>query len=316
MNGIAELLGGQPVKALLIASTGGHLAQLFRFSANWNLSDESLWVTFESPQSLSLLAGKRVQYVPYVPPRGLKEAFDARRAIKNILRTEKFDAAISTGAAIAVSGLPDAAKSGVPSFYIESVSRVHGPSLSGRILARVPGIRTYTQHSHWSSRRWVEHPSVLDQFLRVERDTLVDRPRLFVTLGTIKPYRFDSIIDGVLRSGLADSSTVWQVGVTGRKDLPGVVHDQMSAGEFMAAAQSSDVVVTHAGVGSVITLLEAGIHPVVVPRLKRRGEHVDDHQLQIAGLLERSGVATVRDAEALERENFRSASRYSTRGLS
>lgn len=48
--------------------------------------------------------------------------------------------------------------------------------------------------------------------------------------------------------------------------------------ELSRLVGSARVVVTHAGVGSVLLALEHGHRPIVVPRLKRFGEAVDDHQ--------------------------------------
>ena len=44
----------------------------------------------------------------------------------------------------------------------------------------------------------------------------------------------------------------------------------------------ADAVVSHAGVGSIMLALAAGKRPVAAPRLYRFGEHVDDHQVEIA----------------------------------
>ena len=70
--------------------------------------------------------------------------------------------------------------------------------------------------------------------------------------------------------------------------------------EMRELMRSATAVVSHAGVGTILTALSVGQTPVVVPRLRRYGEHVDDHQLQIARELERSGhvVASV-DGEDL-----------------
>lgn len=46
--------------------------------------------------------------------------------------------------------------------------------------------------------------------------------------------------------------------------------------------KNASAVVCHAGVGTIMTTLHEGVMPVVVPRLRRYNEHVDDHQLQIA----------------------------------
>ena len=49
--------------------------------------------------------------------------------------------------------------------------------------------------------------------------------------------------------------------------------------------READVVVAHAGVGTALAALEVGKCPVLVPRRLAHGEHVDDHQVQIASEL-------------------------------
>ena len=44
-------------KLLLCASTGGHLWQLDRIARAFDVSDDSLWVTFDTDQTRSLLEG-------------------------------------------------------------------------------------------------------------------------------------------------------------------------------------------------------------------------------------------------------------------
>jgi UDP-N-acetylglucosamine transferase subunit ALG13 len=64
-------------------------------------------------------------------------------------------------------------------------------------------------------------------------------------------------------------------------------------GELNALIASARVVVTHAGAGSVITALSAGRRPIVVPRLRRYGEAVDDHQVEFGRSLAAAGLATM-----------------------
>jgi UDP-N-acetylglucosamine transferase subunit ALG13 len=74
----------------------------------------------------------------------------------------------------------------------------------------------------------------------------------------------------------------------------------MSFPEMLAHFERADAVVMHAGVGSVLCATNAGHVPVVVPRLKRYGEHVDDHQVQLVRALEQDGrVIVVEDVGAL-----------------
>jgi UDP-N-acetylglucosamine transferase subunit ALG13 len=57
--------------------------------------------------------------------------------------------------------------------------------------------------------------------------------------------------------------------------------------------QAADGIVCHAGVGTIMTALSLGTTPVVVPRLERYREHVDDHQLQIAAAFSERGLIEV-----------------------
>ena len=49
----------------------------------------------------------------------------------------------------------------------------------------------------------------------------------------------------------------------------------------------------HAGVGSILTAIEHGKPVIAVPRRKKYGEHIDDHQLEITRELEKEGKITV-----------------------
>jgi len=65
---------------------------------------------------------------------------------------------------------------------------------------------------------------------------------------------------------------------------------------------SADAVVTHAGVGSILSALRAGHTPVVVPRREHLGEHVDDHQVELVRALAGEGrVEPVWDVAELPR---------------
>lgn len=56
--------------------------------------------------------------------------------------------------------------------------------------------------------------------------------------------------------------------------------------EILAHMREARAVVTHAGVGSILCAREAGHVPIVVPRRAELGEHVDDHQAELAHTLE------------------------------
>lgn len=77
-------------------------------------------------------------------------------------------------------------------------------------------------------------------------------------------------------------------------------------GAMVELIEKADVVVSHAGVGSIICAMRAGHVPIVFPRYKRHSETVDDHQAELAAALAQRGTVLaastadeLRDAVAL-----------------
>jgi len=69
--------------------------------------------------------------------------------------------------------------------------------------------------------------------------------------------------------------------------------DFVPFGRMVELIESADVVVSHAGVGSIMCALRAGHVPIVFPRLKRYAETVDDHQAELAEALQQRGNVIV-----------------------
>jgi UDP-N-acetylglucosamine transferase subunit ALG13 len=67
-------------------------------------------------------------------------------------------------------------------------------------------------------------------------------------------------------------------------------YDFLPFGRVVELMQEADLVVSHAGVGSILCAHRAGHVPIVFPRLKRHGETVDDHQLELAQALAARGT--------------------------
>ena len=69
--------------------------------------------------------------------------------------------------------------------------------------------------------------------------------------------------------------------------------------KFRETVHNARVVISHCGEGNLLLLQELGTPFVLVPRTKRRKEHVDDHQLELAQVLERAGLPVALDVSAL-----------------
>jgi UDP-N-acetylglucosamine transferase subunit ALG13 len=59
----------------------------------------------------------------------------------------------------------------------------------------------------------------------------------------------------------------------------------ISLDEFNIILFNADIVITHSGVNSIISCIKQQKKFIIIPRLKQFGEHVDDHQLEIANIM-------------------------------
>lgn len=64
----------------------------------------------------------------------------------------------------------------------------------------------------------------------------------------------------------------------------------LSRDEFEAFLNNADFIICHGGCGTQLQAIRCGKIPVVMPRLKRYGEHVNDHQVQLVDALSREGL--------------------------
>jgi len=298
---------------LLVASTGGHLEELIRLRDRFEPEVGPVeWVTFDDPQSRSLLAKERVHFVGYIPPRGYAAVAKSFWAAQQLFRKGDYAQVVSTGSGIAMPFLVLGRAMGLPCHYIESAARASGPSRTGACAARVPGVHLYSQYESWASGRWVYRGSLFDGFEAAPSPSVpIAARKVVVTLGTMRTYGFRTAVDrllDVLPPLLApDADVLWQVGSTDVTGLNIESRERITGSEMRLAIECADLVVAHAGIGSALTALDAGKCPVLLPRREHRHEHVDDHQLMIAQELGAGGLAVTRDSLELTTQDLQRA---------
>lgn len=59
------------------------------------------------------------------------------------------------------------------------------------------------------------------------------------------------------------------------------LYTQLPLDKLQQLIEKSDLVITHGGVGSIISSIQRGKKVIAIPRLKKYGEHVNDHQYDI-----------------------------------
>jgi UDP-N-acetylglucosamine transferase subunit ALG13 len=257
-------------------------------------------VTFDTPQSRSLLAGEEVHFAPFVGTRDLAGTARAAWWARDFLRRGHFETVLSTGAGIALAVLPLAARMGADCYYIESATRTAGPSLTGRLLAPFRSVHLRTQHERWANQRWLYRVSIFDGFHALPVAQPAPPRHIVVSLGIHKGFGFRRLLERLVQVIPEGVDVLWQVGHTDTSGMAIDAHVSLPPSELSRAMAESDVVVTHAGIGSVISALQAGKRPVVAPRRKRFKEHIDDHQAGIAIELDRRGLVSCADVDELQ----------------
>lgn len=289
--------------ALLTSSAGGHLSELLRLSRRMPDVDRFVWAVPDTDQSRSLLGPSRddwvIEPIPALGSRALLGAVRLAPLAGRLIRREEPSVVLSTGAAPAVPFLVQAVRRKVPAYYVESLARLDGPSLSGRLLSRIPGVRLRTQHDSLDWPGWRSVGLGLGHYRR-EAAEAEDPLRIVVTVGTTQ-FDFRRLLARVQTVLPAGSEVTWQ---TGHSDIEGLglagARSMVPAAELHDAMAAADVVVAHAGVGSAFDALDAGRLPILVPRRSAHEEHVDDHQAEVARWLTDRDLAITVEAEDLD----------------
>jgi UDP-N-acetylglucosamine transferase subunit ALG13 len=111
---------------------------------------------------------------------------------------------------------------------------------------------------------------------------------IFVSVGTHEDP-FDRMLEAVRDLDL-DEPLVIQYGPSAVRCEGATEFEFLSFDEMVGYIKSARAVIMHAGVGSVMVSLANGKRPIVMARLHEHGEHVDDHQLELARRLHAYGL--------------------------
>ena len=295
---------------LLVASTGGHLKQLHRLHRRLaGISGPYRWSTFDTPQSRSLLDGEAVDFVHFVGGRDPGNVLRNLPLVRRILGQYDIDTIVSTGSAMALPFFALGRAGGLECHYIESAARSDAPSKTARMISRIPGVHLYTQYPAWADEQWHYRGAVFDSFVAADEPREAPRrlSKVVVSLGTFKDYGFERLVRRLLEILPPEAEVLWQTGDTNVTGLGITGHHAIPERDLTQAISEADVLVAHAGVGTALAALEVGRCPVLVPRRLSHGEHVDDHQIQIAGELGSRGLAVSVEADDLTLDHLLTA---------
>jgi anti-anti-sigma factor len=128
---------------------------------------------------------------------------------------------------------------------------------------------------------------------------------ILVTVGT-EQYPFNALmswVDLLIRNGLIDENeeVIVQYGSSSKLPDKVKIFKRLPESEFKDLLEQARLVISHCGEGSVMLLESLGKPYVLVPRTQRFGEHVDNHQLEMAIAMEKQGIPIARSPGDLVR---------------
>lgn len=105
---------------------------------------------------------------------------------------------------------------------------------------------------------------------------------IFVTVGTHE-QSFDRLIeevDRLVQVGIITDEVIMQTGYSTYQPKHCKWHSLLTYDEMDDVMNQADLIITHGGPATFMAALSKGKKVIVVPRLKRYEEHVNDHQLE------------------------------------
>lgn len=121
------------MKVCLVGSSGGHLTHLYMLKPFWQ-DKERFWVTFNKEDANSILEGEQVYHCYYPTNRSLKALLINTRLAWKVLRKERPDVIVSSGAAVAVPFFYLGKLFRMKTVYIEVFDRIDKPTMTGKMV--------------------------------------------------------------------------------------------------------------------------------------------------------------------------------------
>lgn len=127
-------------KVCIPTSSGGHLMHMWLLSSVWEKSRDRFWVTFDKADANALLRDERVYHCHYPTNRNIKNLIKNTVLAFKVIRRERPDLIISSGAAVAVPFFYVGKLYGAKCVYVEVFDRIDTSTLSGKLVSKAADI--------------------------------------------------------------------------------------------------------------------------------------------------------------------------------
>jgi UDP-N-acetylglucosamine transferase subunit ALG13 len=296
------------MKICLASSGGGHLRQLLSIEQVYANRDH-FFVVSRSALSESVARSRRCFFVDDTAlgklTRSPKAWWSLAANLANslwVLAKERPDVILSTGAGAALCTLLMGRLFGCKVVFLETFAHSRTPSLTGRLVSPLA-------HAHlvqWESLKAMFPRAVVVSPLVETGDFVPDQPekprQTFLTVGTHGPFdRLVRATEHLIERAILPLPVIAQVGKGGYQSPAMQAFESCDSAEMKRLLGESNLVITHAGTGSILSALEAGCKVIAIARSSAYGEHYDDHQQEILDeLVARNAILGGKDPAELE----------------
>jgi UDP-N-acetylglucosamine transferase subunit ALG13 len=294
------------MKICLICAPGGHLTEGLKLIESFKKNDEIFLVTYEENFEVNLTQIRQTYFLKNLIIKKVNSSKIVKKIylmifmvylfIKEffIILKEKPELILSTGSEIALPSFLVAKFFGIKTIFVESLTRINELSGTGKILI------------HLSDNFLVQWPELsLKHEKAIYKGNLLKYNEDFknpsegfilVTVGTASFERLVRMADNV--SEILDDKILIQKGRTNYEPKNAEYFDfTKDLKEFEHLISKAKLVISHAGVGTILNVLDNDTPLIIVPRIGRNNEHIDDHQVELANYLNKYSIAKVANDE-------------------
>jgi len=122
----------------------------------------------------------------------------------------------------------------------------------------------------------------------------MDILKVLVTIGSMSEKKFTrlfKIIDELCEESILDrNQVIAQVGFDNYESNYYKTFDMISDSEFKQKIIECDLIITHAGTGTIMSALKKNKKVILFPRMEKYDEHYDNHQLEISEIFKNKNL--------------------------
>jgi UDP-N-acetylglucosamine transferase subunit ALG13 len=265
-------------KVCFVCSPGGHLNQIKELIGKVKY-ESCYFVTLDKSDARSILKDQKAFYVTDTGRNPINIVVNFFQSLGIFVKNQP-DLVITTGAGAALFTCYIAKFFGKKVILIESFSRVEKPSFFGKLVYPISNL-TLLQ---WKALKKYYKKGIYvgPIFSFKAKSNIKKKKQIFVTVGASQ-YPFDRLLKEVDKIALKikDYKIIAQIGPTKYEPQHYKFKPFYTVDEMNRLYEESEIVICHAGTGSIISALTYGCKTILVPRCKEYKEIVDTHQIQI-----------------------------------